>query len=65
VNFTSLVKHATVEFRQHEGTISAESAINWAEFVVRFVEYAMNASDDSVITGGNMIHDLARLVSLP
>ena len=54
-----------MEFRQHEGTVSAKSAINWADFVVRFVEYAMNASNDTVTTGGNTIDDLARLVRLP
>jgi hypothetical protein len=35
------------------------------DFVVRFVEYAMNASNDTVTTGGNTIDDLARLVRLP
>ena len=65
VNFTSLAKHSTVEFRQHEGTVSAKVAIDWAEFVIRFVEYAINASDDAVMTGGTTIDDLASLVSLP
>jgi Putative amidoligase enzyme len=65
VNFTSLAKHSTVEFRQHEGTVSATSAISWVEFIIRFVEYAINASDDAVKTGGETIDDLARLVPLP
>ncbi|KAH9981952.1 hypothetical protein BJV74DRAFT_887197 [Russula compacta] len=64
VNFTSLTKHPTVEFRQHEGTVSATSGISWAEFIIRFVEYAINASDDAVKTGGETIDDLARLVPL-
>ncbi len=52
-----------VEFRQHEGTVSAESAvIQWAEFIIRFVGYAINASD---MTGGETIDDLAHLVVLP
>ena len=54
-----------VEFRQHEGTVSAKSAINWAKFIIRFVEYAMNTSDNAVMTGGNTIDDLACLVCLP
>lgn len=54
-----------MEFCQHEGTVSANAAISWAEFVIRFVEYAMNASDDAIMTGGDTIHDLAHLVRLP
>ncbi|KAG6919746.1 hypothetical protein DXG01_001580 [Tephrocybe rancida] len=65
VNFTSLAKHSTVEFRQPEGTVSAKSAIGWAKFIIRFVEYAINASDDTIMTGGNTIDDLAHLVRLP
>ncbi|KAK3349183.1 putative amidoligase enzyme-domain-containing protein [Lasiosphaeria hispida] len=38
VNFTSLEKHGTIEFRQHEGTIDAEIIITWARFVLKFVE---------------------------
>jgi hypothetical protein len=50
-----LTKHLTVEFCQHEGTISASSANNWAEFVIRFVEYAMNVSNDATMAGGMTI----------
>ena len=54
-----------MEFRQHEGTVLAKSAIDWAEFVIRLVEYAMNAFDHAIMTGGITIDDLARLVRLP
>ncbi|KAK3935083.1 putative amidoligase [Diplogelasinospora grovesii] len=42
VNFTSLKKHGTIGFRQHEGTIDAEKMIKWARFVLKFVNAAIN-----------------------
>lgn len=53
-----------VEFCQHEGIVLAKSAINWAEFVTRLVEHAMNASDHAIMSGIT-IDDLARSVRLP
>lgn len=65
VNFLSLAKHSMVEFCQHQGTVLVKSAINWANFIIHFVEYTMNASDNTVRTGSNTIDDLAHLVHLP
>lgn len=45
--------------------MSAEPAIKWAEFVLRFVEYAMGASETAIMSGGHTIEDLAQLVGLP
>ena len=55
VNLTMLTKHLTVEFCQYESTVSAKDSISWAKLVTCFVEYAINASDNAVITGGWMI----------
>ncbi|KAG7445505.1 uncharacterized protein BT62DRAFT_920229 [Guyanagaster necrorhizus] len=64
VNFTSLIKHDTIEFRQHEGTISGSSALRWAEFIVRFT-FALTASDTEVMSDGDTLKDLNSLVYLP
>ena len=39
-NLAAYVKHGTVEFRQHSGTIEAEKIINWVVLLVGFVEKA-------------------------
>lgn len=54
-----------IRFFQYGNTVSAEAAIKWAEFLLRFVGYAMSASDADVMSGGTGIEDLARLVGLP
>ena len=52
-----LAKHLTAEFCQYESTVSAKDSISWAKLVTCFVEYAINASDNAVITGGWMIDE--------
>ncbi len=54
-----------IGFRQYESTVSPESAIKWMEFLLRFVEYTMRASESAVMSGGNTIEDLFCLISLP
>ena len=41
VNLQSLNRHGTIEFRQHSGTINADTIINWASFCVGFVEASL------------------------
>ena len=65
VNFTSLARHRTVEFRQHEGTVSADSAIAWAEFIRRFVNFALSTTDVIVVAEGETLDHLRALVTLP
>ncbi len=65
VNFVGVVLDSCIRFLLYESTVSPEPAIEWADFVLRFVEYAMGASESAVMTGGNTIEDLSRLVPLP
>ena len=48
VNLQSLNRHGTIEFRQHSGTINADTIINWASFCVGFVEASLVNAGTSV-----------------
>lgn len=41
VNLASLAVHNTVEFRQHQGTLSQSAIDNWVRFCVNFVEQSV------------------------
>lgn len=51
VNVQSYLRHGTVEFRQHSGTVEAEKAINWVKFCLNFVEESMSATSSTSFTG--------------
>lgn len=38
VNLQAYLRHGTIEFRQHSGTINGEKAVNWVKFCLNFVE---------------------------
>lgn len=38
VNLLALQKHGTIEFRQHSGSINADTILNWVSFLTSFVE---------------------------
>lgn len=38
VNLQSYLRHGTIEFRQHSGTVEAEKIINWVKFCINMVE---------------------------
>lgn len=38
LNLESYLRHGTVEFRQHSGSVNAEKVCNWIRFCVNFVE---------------------------
>lgn len=38
LNIAAFMRHGTVEFRQHSGTVSALKMVNWVHFCVNFVE---------------------------
>ncbi|OSD00101.1 hypothetical protein PYCCODRAFT_714980 [Trametes coccinea BRFM310] len=67
VNFTAAQKFKTVEFRQHEGTVSATVTIEWAEFILRFVNFAIYSHPDQLKAGGlnGTIQELHHLFVLP
>lgn len=43
LNLESMVRHGTVEFRQHSGTVNGLKMVNWVKLVGGFVESAVNA----------------------
>ena len=38
VNLLAYLRHGTIEFRQHSGSVNASKIINWVKFCVAFVE---------------------------
>jgi hypothetical protein len=48
VNFTSLAKYETIEFRQHAGTVEAERTMHWAKFVLNLVWYSIHATEQAI-----------------
>ncbi len=38
VNLCAYLRHGTVEFRQHSGTVEAEKIVPWVRFLIHFVE---------------------------
>ena len=43
LNFESLLRHGTIEFRQHQGTVDGAKITNWVKLVGRFIECAVAA----------------------
>lgn len=49
----SLLKHGTIEFRQHKGTTSLDAMVSWIEFVHKLVEYAIASNVDQLMGRGD------------
>ena len=45
INIRSYLRHGTVEFRQHNGTLNSEKAINWILFCLNFIEVTINLTN--------------------
>lgn len=45
LNLRSLARHHTLEFRQHQATLSAVEVCAWADFVLAFIRHALGLSD--------------------
>ncbi|KAJ2975408.1 hypothetical protein NQ176_g5539 [Zarea fungicola] len=52
VNFTSLLKHKTIEFRQHEGTSDSRQIVRWVRTLVKMVEFARTAEYNLLLAEG-------------
>jgi len=44
INLVALQRHGTIEFRQHEGTVDADTITNWVLFLLNFVEASKPAA---------------------
>lgn len=53
LNLESLMRHGTVEFRQHAGTVDAIKIVNWVKLVANFVESATSAKGIKITGAGN------------
>ena len=51
VNLCAFLRHGTIEFRQHGGTMNAEKVVNWIAFCVNFVEKSTDSSDAPLFEG--------------
>lgn len=47
INLQSLLRHGTIEFRQHSGTTNGSKVTNWIKFCVGFVEASRVSSANS------------------
>jgi hypothetical protein len=54
LNLESLVRHGTIEFRQHAGTVDATKIANWVKLVTSFVECAVSAKSIKITGTGNL-----------
>lgn len=54
VNLASYLRHGTVEFRQHQGSLNGEKVASWVKFVMSLVNTAKNMSDADVRDFGSL-----------
>jgi hypothetical protein len=62
INFTSLMKHDTIEFRQHEGTTNPQKMIIWIRFILKAVNFARVAPYAVIMALGETIEDMHELI---
>lgn len=51
VNLKALLRHGTIEFRQHQGTTNAEKIVNWVVLLLGFVEKASTCRLNKEVRG--------------
>jgi hypothetical protein len=51
VNLCAYLRHGTIEFRHHSGTLNVNKVINWIAFCVNFVETSIRTDSDDIFTG--------------
>lgn len=59
VNVSSFPKYGTVEFRQHQGTVSSRKAVAWIRMLLGLVEAVEAGTDTTLSIGAGMLGDLA------
>lgn len=63
MNFTSLLKHGTIEFRQYEGTTDSEAMINWTQFVIKFIRFGMDTTFETAKGVGETLEVLHEMIT--
>lgn len=51
VNLCAYLRHGTIEFRHHGGTLNVNKVINWIAFCVNFVEVSQNSETENLFVG--------------
>lgn len=51
VNLCAFLRHGTIEFRHHAGTMNVNKVINWIAFCVNFVEVSVDTDTADIFTG--------------
>jgi hypothetical protein len=64
LNLESLMRHGTLEFRQHSGTVDGDKMANWVMLVGGFVECAVNAKTIRK-TGEGKFENLMAVTPIP
>jgi len=59
VNLKSFVKHGTVEFRHHSGTVNAAKITNWVRFLQSFVKASENVASTASV---QHLHRVGRMI---
>jgi hypothetical protein len=62
VNFTSLNKFGTIEFRKHKATLNVTRIKCWIEFLVAFFFAAISFGDDDIVRMGSDMTTLEAVV---
>lgn len=62
VNVTAYLTHGTVEFRQHQGTVNADKAINWIVLTQMFVERAVRGKVSHEPTAKPKLGEMFRIL---
>ncbi|KAF7512358.1 hypothetical protein GJ744_001926 [Endocarpon pusillum] len=62
-NFWALKKFGTIEFRKGSASLDAADALAWAELTILFVQAAVKALPDSLLTRPANIEELRRFLS--
>ncbi len=59
VNIQAFLRHGTIEFRQHHGTLSAEEISSWVQFCIQFVNNSVCVVSTHTIPGNGSLRSNA------
>ena len=54
VNITSYLRHGTIEFRQHQGSLNGEKVVSWVKTIVAIMEKGASMQDNDVQDFGSL-----------
>lgn len=60
LNFQSFVRHGTIEFRQHAGTVESAKACAWVRLIAGFCAWAASATTEEVVADSSFEQFLSR-----